>query len=267
MGAATKMMLWTYLDKITPPYFEHWPKFNKRPVLRGRDKLLYVLLPTVFLISGFLALLFWFTPMTFVFIGGTALGLTLTVGISGTIGRARYREYFDVLSVAPSGKIGICWLLVTQFSRKNALYLISRQIVLALQVVGGVILFGLLFINNGVDMAFYRFGTVFEVLVILAIIYLDYRYSVLMGVATGVLGATYTHMIVMGFSLFLVIQILTYAVFIVLGSLLPALFQEHGFLLIMTMLVIYVGMREVTVRWLWKRASDRLDMDTGFTLA
>jgi hypothetical protein len=112
-----------------------------------------------------------------------------------------------------------------------------------------------------------EYHNIFEVVILWAIFYMDYRYSIVIGVLVGISSAMTHRQYVSLYgclAFFISIQTVTYFGLLAVGAGLPTLLNtRNGLILGVAMLAITVGLRELTLALLWRFTARRLEIDVN----
>lgn len=226
-----------------------------------------------------------FTLLFIVMLGGTIAGLHAANGISGLIGGVREQGRYDLVGVTPEGIFGLSWALGARFLRMQRGARRLRRLILSLYI-AGALLVGLaavmlpffqldpsMFMGTSADfqvdhdVLYNRLLALFNILLLLAFVRLDYTQSMVSAALIGMVAPTMARRRVdasiMGFGLFLGLQFGVYVViFLVDFTLLGAVLDGLGVNGIITRLVLVglaLALREGLLHWMWRVVADELN--------
>jgi hypothetical protein len=217
-------------------------------------------------------LLIMFMPLLLAL--GGVYGLDCALRISTAIARAQEDDTYNLLSLTPGGAIGASWALCTSTLYRHRDFRRLQTMVQVAVVIGLVLapIIAVFSIILPLDVSSGRFLTPQDVLVnflnllaLLIILYLEYMQSTVQGVLVGMLIPTYVQnrmdVTLYALLVFLLLQILVYAAFVLLGfTLLPGLLAGDARVLLVPLRVaLFYGLRERVITGLWRRLAARLN--------
>lgn len=210
-------------------------------------------------------------------------GLRWVVQIAGAIAREREVGMYDLLALTPLGAFGIGWVITAAYLHRNesleqiqsaGAWLMRGFFTLVLMLAAASLAITPV-IPGDANPALGQFIIPLYLVTFGLAVYLDHLQSVVLACIVGMLIPAYTSRRMdaglSAFGIYLLIQIATYALTLLLGfSLIPALFDVihwtgfgPTFMLPLIRLVIFWGGREVIIRYLWLR----LVRETNTTLS
>jgi hypothetical protein len=269
------MTTWRLWHALKSPPSTH-PIFQ-RMISPYYDDMNWALMAQNVLIQGQI----WFWSLIFVLdtralllmmFSGTVYGLIWSAIVSGTIAIEREYRMYDLLSLSPSGMLGISWAICTgclhrnqTFEQVNSQEAWSIRIILFIPlVISANVLLGRAFSNPGTL-------TIFWLAAFLIVFYLDHVQSIILGSLLGVLAPHYSPSrfdsrlwACVGF---LLIQLSTYLALVLTSAIiLPTIYRAFTIsgwyadisLPVLSIAVFYFT-REVIIGRLWNRVTEQLN--------
>lgn len=210
-------------------------------------------------------------------------GLRWVVQIAGAIAREREVGMYDLLALTPLGAFGISWVITSAYLHRNesleqiqsAGAWLMRGFFTTVLMLAAASLAITPVIPDDANPALGQFIIPLYLVTFGLAVYLDHLQSVVLACIVGMLIPAYASRKMdaglSAFGVYLLIQIATYALTLLLGfSLIPALFDilrwtgfGPTFMLPVIRLVVFWGAREIIIRYLWLR----LVRETNTTLS
>jgi hypothetical protein len=218
--------------------------------------------------------IFLFLPI--IALAALIYGVSWSVGIANLISKERAQETFALISLCPSGPLGMSWATGylyhhRTFKNINApgnLY--SRVAVMAVFIVALGLLLDL---QNALGSDHLLFALMLRIVVLAFALYVDHIQSLVLaglsGITAGSLTSSRVNAQLYAFAVNIGIQLATYLATVAVGfSLLPAIMNNllmHGWLaetfIVGARLLIFVGVREALIIVLWGIIRDQLNPD------
>lgn len=229
----------------------------------------------------------WFWPLVFVLdmrllilmlTGSTCCGAFWSLGISSAIVNEKGRSTYDLLALSPSGRLGMTWAICTgclhrggSFAFINSNEAWAVRLILFIPVIISAQIFAVhIFDASAISIAW--------VLALLILLATDHIQSIILASLLGALGpqrvTTRVDARLWSLSAFLTVQILSYALFMLGGTLiLPSLYRwahTEGLYAELSLpllnVVLWMITRELLIRSLWTSLSSSLDATESETL-
>lgn len=207
---------------------------------------------------------------------GTVYGLGWSVGISNLIGRERESGRFEILSLCPSGPLGMSWAIATGYLYHHRTFrnIVSRgnlffRVLLMALVIGGA---SALFDTDGPS-PFDFSGYLLIAAGIAPALVIDHIQSIiaaaLAGMAAGSQMNNRMNAQIGAFALYSGIQLVTWLLTLAIGfSILPTLIALAGLgdfpttlVLVAGRLLVFAGTRELLLALLWRWLAEQLNPD------
>lgn len=212
--------------------------------------------------SQFLALIFIVPILAF---AGAIYGMGWAVGVSNVLGKERQRKSFDLLSLSPSGPLGISWALSLGYLYHHRTFRnINDTFNLLLRLSAGtMLLVPVVLIVNWQGDGFNFFTFVLSLAALWVALYLDHVQSLLLaplvGIAVTLLTDNRLNAQLYAFAAYTGLQLMTYLVTLLVGFVIvPGLFAWFGLpdgfavlLLIPLRLGLFYAVREAQIALLW----------------
>jgi hypothetical protein len=268
-------LLWRSLNRIPFFYLELWSKLAFR---KSRHVDLWewmLVLPPLTLGCA----ICWIindtsNALLLLFIQSSGLGLIPAVSIATTLYDFRQRGYYDLMSLTPHGAIGASWLIAVRYIRRSNVFFLINYIALLIQITAGIAV--LIAALVGIE-SFFRLLkgelrsaddllTVFNALMLLLLLRLDYIYAMITAMLVGILTPTETRRRIdsglAAAAVFMLIQFIVYGIFISGAISLAGDLISNGLLLTLARIGSYIAVRETVVLLLWQIVTLRLNTDT-----
>lgn len=267
--------LWRALNNppATHPIFRRTVLLPALPPRRGLS-MSGMMVGFVMLMSDFMPTLLILIMPFFLLICGLVYGLECAIRVSQLILVERKNNTFELLSLSPAGALAACWAICTsslhykrQFERLRDIVKTSAQIVIAVFSVV-VILFGgstalsILFSDAPIPLP--AMLPLMNAMAIVALLYVDYVQSTVMGSMVGLVIPTFASSIVDSFlyapAVFLLLKFGCYSLGVLVGiNLIDTLYLQAGwqggaadFSMTILRVVIMVAVQELLIRGLWR---------------
>lgn len=226
--------------------------------------------------SRYVAILFVFPILAF---AGLIYGIGWSVGIANLIGKEKERGAFDLISLSPSGALGVSWAISLGYLYHHITFRnINEPFNLAVRFgIGALCLMALdllLFIVNYEGSGLGGLTILMMTgLTLLIVLYTDHVQSLvlapLVGISAAMNASNRLNAQLYAFAGYLGAQLLTYLTMILLGFvMIPALLnllgirgELVGILVLSLRVALLYGIREAVIAWLWRRLVSEMTTD------
>ncbi len=227
-------------------------------------------------VQGFGILLF----LPILAFAGLIYSIGWSVGIANLIGKERVRGTFDLLSLCPSGPLGMSWAIATGYLYHHRTFKnitspgnVFIRVMLAGSLIALVDLQALL--APGVDWTILLWTLLSRLAAAAVALYIDQVQSLVLGALVGMvmpgIARERVNAQLYAFAAYIGAQLATYFVTIMVGFyLIPLLFDRLSLagigadaVIVLLRLALFFGTRELLIRLLWRRLVEQLNPDPG----